>query len=425
MRGGWSVVAHSHEGKHVWTRRGVLGWVNVSNHRAELRALLEALRVGTPPLRIHVDNQSVVDGVSSSREACTSSTAADADLWHRVWEELEVARAKGSVEVLKVKAHTGWLDVLNRRISPRDQYGNWLADQAAKACARHSEDQAPTWRINAEIRKAVAWLKWAARCAASWTVDIEPIDKTGVSRRKADNREGVCVDSHLRHELWAIGSRAVCRRCGLSSQVGPEGHGAIAASRCCGSAAGRAAAQSTGNVNHVWAQHVHSWDALLQRGARLVSAEAPPRWMVDLSTLRQLAHSEEHLRALTRTLALQSADDAQEQHVFVPPWLLSPSWLPRHLGQPWEEPHEALRRQFGCVREPVGSREHGHRVSFTASMAFCTRCACFARRRVGSRFKRECVLPQGRAAAAVAYRLRRLRTGLHPITGKPLVSEVG
>ena len=420
-RGGWSVVALDKGGRHLWTRRGVLGGVNVSSHRAELRALLEAIRVGTVPLRIHVDNQSVVDGIASGRESCTSSKAADADLWRVVWDELEVARARGCVDVLKVKAHTTWLDVLHRRISPRDQYGNWLADHAAKACAQYSENQAPTRSINIEVKKAVAWLRWAARCAADWTEDIEPAELSANDQRKDNVQEGVYAYPHLRHELWAVGARAVCRRCGLSQLIAEE-QSATVASRCNGSAAGRAAAQATGNINHVWAQSTNSREALLQQGAKLLSAEAPPRWMVDLSSLGQLARSEEHLRELTRALAMQSSEDTLA--VSVPPWFLAPTWLPSHLTQPWELPQEALRRQYGGGREPVGSRRHGHRVAFTAAVAFCTRCACFAQQRVGSRFKGECVIPQGRASAAVAYRLQRLRGGRHPITGKPLKAWV-
>ena len=152
-RGGWSVVALDSRGRHLWTRRGVLGGINVSSHRAELRALLEALKVCPGTVRIHVDNQAVVDGVHGSREMCTSAKATDADLWRVVWDELDIVRARGTVEVLKVKAHTTWLDILYKRISPKDQLGNWLADHAAKMCAKYSESQTPARSFNAEVRR--------------------------------------------------------------------------------------------------------------------------------------------------------------------------------------------------------------------------------------------------------------------------------
>ena len=62
------MVALDNRGRHLWTRRGVLGGVNVSSHGAELVALLEAIKVCTVPSRIHVDNKSVADGISNGRE---------------------------------------------------------------------------------------------------------------------------------------------------------------------------------------------------------------------------------------------------------------------------------------------------------------------------------------------------------------------
>ena len=106
------MVALDSRGGHLWTRRGVLGGVNVSSHKAELRALLEALKVCSGTVRIHVNNQAVVDGVRGGKEMCTYAKATDADLWRAVWDELDIVRARGSVDVLKVKAHTTWLDVV-------------------------------------------------------------------------------------------------------------------------------------------------------------------------------------------------------------------------------------------------------------------------------------------------------------------------
>ena len=197
------MVALDNRGKHLWTKRGALGGVNVSNHRAELQAPLVAVKGCTVPVRIHVDNKSVVDGITIGREECTSSRAADADLWRVVWDELDASRARGKVEVVKVKAHTTWLDALHKRISPLDQYGNWLADNAAKACAQYSESRAPTRSFNAEVKKAVAWLQWAARCAANWTEDIEPVEMGHQQKGIAQEEEHAYPQ--LRHELWAIG----------------------------------------------------------------------------------------------------------------------------------------------------------------------------------------------------------------------------
>ena len=151
MRGGWSVVALDEWGQHSWTKRGVLGGLNISSHRAELRALLEALRCAAPT--IHVDNQSVVDGVAEGRQWCTSAGSSDADLWRVVWEELEEARSRGEVGVAWVKAHTRWDGALSRLIWPRHQYGNWLADAAAKSSARYLRLNPPLQALGRRSRK--------------------------------------------------------------------------------------------------------------------------------------------------------------------------------------------------------------------------------------------------------------------------------
>ena len=95
-----------------------MGGPNVSSYRTELRALKEALRHAEPPLTIHTDSQPVVDGIGRGRAWCVSSKATDADLWRTVWDLLEEARRKGQVQIVKLKAHTGWEEVLKRKISP-------------------------------------------------------------------------------------------------------------------------------------------------------------------------------------------------------------------------------------------------------------------------------------------------------------------
>ena len=325
---------------------------------------------------------------------------------------------------MKVKAHTGWDEALSRLISPRHQYGNWLADAAAKSSARYSEAQSSTASFGAEIKKAIAWMKWAARCAADWIDDIEPEAALATRAHECSPRKWEYGAAHLRHELWAVGRRATCRRCGLS-QANPERQAASFSWRSEGFAAGRAAAQSTGNVNHIWAQAVHSRAQLLRCGARLLEAEPPPRWMVELESLHEVARSDEHLRTLKMALSKQRESGPHAEHLSAPPWLLAPTWMAANLEQPWEKLAEALRRHVGCTREKLDQRDHGHRVAFVSSMAYCSRCACFAQKRVGSRFKGVCQLPVGRAASAVNYRLARLRSGLHPITGLPLSIDSG
>ena len=100
-------MAIDKNGQWLWTRFGVVAGPNVSSLRAELKAVQEALKHAEPPLRIHTDNQLVVDGFRRGRDWCVHSKTTDADLWRLIWEVMETAREKGEVEVVKVKAHRG------------------------------------------------------------------------------------------------------------------------------------------------------------------------------------------------------------------------------------------------------------------------------------------------------------------------------
>ena len=173
-RGGWAAVALDEAGRWLWTKSGTLGGLNVSSFRAELRALLEVLLIAVPPLRIHSDNKCVVDGVQRGRAWYTRTKAAGADLWRRVFDRLEELQGQGEVAVVKVKAHTSWYDLLNRRISAKEQYGNWLADSAAKSATAASENEAPAGGFNEQLRTALAWVRWAARYSSEWVEDIAP-----------------------------------------------------------------------------------------------------------------------------------------------------------------------------------------------------------------------------------------------------------
>ena len=209
-----------------------------------------------------------------------------------------------------------------------------------------------------------------------------------------------------------------------AGEVGLQWEGLLAdpsrfPSRCTGSAAGRAAANARGNLNYKWAKNVHSRRELIQRGSRLLSAEPPPKWLIDPASIAEVMDDLEQRDSLARLLV--SPDGTHDTGPLLPPWLRPPSWLPQCLAQPWEEDiHVALPRLVGCNRLALEPREKAHRVAFMGSVAFCARCACFAHKRLGSRFKGDCQLPHGRARAAVQYRLKRLRHGKHPITGLPL-----
>ena len=234
----------------------------MSSFRAKLRALLEVLRMAVPPLRIHTDNKSVVDGVKAGRRWCTRAKAKGADLWRLVFDRLEELEEQGEVAVLKVKAHTSWFDVLSGKITPREQFGNWLADSAAKKATAASEAEAPTIPFNAQLKKALAWIRWAACYSTNWVQDITPQFRPVPIAPPGNTWE--FGDMDLRHERWLIGGRALCRRCGIALPT-QQGDVRVSLQRA-GAATGIAAAHATGNINFAWARFVHSRRQLLERG---------------------------------------------------------------------------------------------------------------------------------------------------------------
>ncbi len=77
------------------------------------------------------------------------------------------------------------------------------------------------------------------------------------------------------------------------------------------------------------------------------------------------------------------------------------------------------RRYLGIQSDPVDAADsRGHALMVTGPVIWCNRCGRYAARRLGKALKATC---PGTAEAAYATRLSRLRDGLHPLTGQPLV----
>ena len=110
------------------------------------------------------------------------------------------------------------------------------------------------------------------------------------------------------------------------------------------------------------------------------------------------------------------------------PWLRAPEWMPDHFVQPHERcGGEGLStaspqssRPQGTARELKEGRGAGHAVVLMGPIAYCTRCARFAKDRLGVGLKGPCTRPQVKTHNAAAARLRRLRAGRHPLTGEPI-----
>ena len=56
--------------------------------RAELAAFLCLLGKVCGPIKIHVDNKGIIDGLRKCVKECLKRRARDADLWINIWEEL-------------------------------------------------------------------------------------------------------------------------------------------------------------------------------------------------------------------------------------------------------------------------------------------------------------------------------------------------
>ena len=108
-----------------------------TNQRAELAAVIHALRYEERPVHIKSDSAYVVNGCSKFRHAWAALC------WHRVknadlWKELHIlieSRPAGSCAITKVKGHASNRDVKKGRVQIWDKIGNDAADHLASAGA--------------------------------------------------------------------------------------------------------------------------------------------------------------------------------------------------------------------------------------------------------------------------------------------------
>ena len=56
--------------------------------RAELTAFLCLLKKIFGPVKMHVDNNGIIDGLLRGEMKCIGPKSRDADLWNKIWEEL-------------------------------------------------------------------------------------------------------------------------------------------------------------------------------------------------------------------------------------------------------------------------------------------------------------------------------------------------
>ena len=263
----WAAVLLNKEGGWIWTMSGTIEEEHSTSYRAELKAVLEVLRIAVPPLTIYCDNLEVVKGRRKGKAWCTAAKKDCADVWRDIWFYLEDLGEEVKIEW--VKSHTSWFDVLMKRLTPQQFKGNGLADAAAKAARQRAERMAPAAAFNGHIYRAASWLKWLLDYATEWPHkgrDEEEMGENGggVDMKEGGHGEGVAQEGgKLKHEIWRMGARLICRRCQRSAKEGAYGK-ALMRNECEGSAAGRTLVELTGNRNFLWNEYAssrRSWHA--------------------------------------------------------------------------------------------------------------------------------------------------------------------
>ena len=404
-RAAFGAVCYGGGDEAEWVMRGICGGPHANIVEAELRAVLEVLRVLVGPVTIRVDNAYVVQGFKEGERWTTRAGAEAAGTWRKVWRKME--EVGEWVKVEKVKAHSSWWEVVGGKISYMDYQGNKAADKAAKEALKVALAKAPTGDFNAALMRAVAWARWITTYAGLWADKIkEEEDKGEEAVRKTEEERGEEEDSRIRstlpHDWWKRRRQLLCRRCGKTGKE--EGAKFLRAEACKGSVGGRVLATNTGNRNHIWATCRWSEAELTASG---YIQEAPTYipdediWEDGLRDLQGTAVHEwsEIEAALTRIG--QGSEELEGQE---------------------EEGGERKRRRRSELIDLKFTQAHDttkgrHAIRTRGVLTWCDVCAAYATERAGSRLMGPCT--QGLNRHKVT-RLARLRQGRHPITNELL-----
>ncbi len=174
-----------------------------------------------------------------------------------------------------------------------------MADVEAKAALAVVRREAPTASFDAQLARAMAWHKWTLEYAAAWsahgwadtTIPAEEAEETVARRRHdelAQQDQAGRERTTLSHEAWEGRHVTSCRRCGRSAPK-DAAHKPFLKEACRGSAAGRAAAAVSGNINMVWQHFLATTRSLVEKGAVLIIRSHVPEAMVDRDKLLETA----------------------------------------------------------------------------------------------------------------------------------------
>ena len=192
--------------------------------RAELTAFLCFLRKVSGPIKVHVDNKGMIDGLRKSEKQCIKPRAGDADLWIKIWEELHELVKRGiSVEVAHVTAHRSKkakeTKMTNIESTVTQEHGK--ADALAKAGAMLDEGYMAEVRavtMKQESEEVYVALQFAAsfHCSMEEWKDCEELRPKPKAKWRCVNKRR----ERMKHrtEWRAEANRYRCRRCEKGSK---------------------------------------------------------------------------------------------------------------------------------------------------------------------------------------------------------------
>ena len=225
--------------------------------RAELWAILQALRHCSPPIQIHTDCAAVVQGLKRGSKQCGAAGAKHADVWRMIWHHIDdIGIGEYGIQILKCKAHMTEAAIQRtEREQQKVAYLNKAADGWAKQGAE--TDHPVEWHVQAlndqqtkirGIMKYLAYIEVNTRDVNGDRSDAqkksEKVKKIGKRRRgrppgkhrplghaRWEGQEwkphvhaydkGVAKQDErgtLGHVIWRTGAWTWCHRCGLRSK---------------------------------------------------------------------------------------------------------------------------------------------------------------------------------------------------------------